>query len=66
MKTDPAGRPISARLAESDAAALEALATRHDRSLSREIARAIRFYLAHPQAATSPIPSPTPGIQGDA
>lgn len=49
-------RPVSTRLSEADAAALERLAARHDRSLSREVGRAIRFYLAHPDAATAPTP----------
>jgi hypothetical protein len=45
-------RPVSTRVREADAVALERLASRHDRSLSREVGRAIRFYLAHPDAAT--------------
>jgi hypothetical protein len=61
MANETAGRPISARLSDADATALERLAARHDRSLSREIGRAIRFYLAHPEAATSPIPSRSRG-----
>jgi hypothetical protein len=65
MTNDSAGRPISTRLNAADASALERLAARHDRSVSREVARAIKYYLAHPKLATSPIPSRTRGGDDD-
>jgi predicted transcriptional regulator len=50
------GRTLSARVTDSESNALAQLARRHDRSISREISRAIRHYLAHPEAAEQPLP----------
>ena len=46
-------RAVSARVHTEEVMALERLAARHDRTLSREVGRAIRFYLSHPEAATT-------------
>ena len=46
-------RSVSAPVGEWEAGALERLAAENDRTLSREVARAIRFYLSHPEAATT-------------
>ena len=45
------GVMIAARVAPAERAAIEDLARRCDRTPSREIRRAIRFYLAHWEAA---------------
>jgi predicted transcriptional regulator len=42
---------IAARISPSERAAVERLAKANDRTASREVRRAIRYYLAHPEAA---------------
>jgi hypothetical protein len=45
---------IGARVTIAQRAAIERLAATHDRTPSREVQRAIRYYLGHPEAADEP------------
>ena len=43
----PQRAPIATRLPDSDREAIERIASENDRTTSREVARAVHFYLAH-------------------
>jgi len=48
---DSRGVMVAARVSPSERVAIERLARASDRTPSREVRRAIRFYLAHSEAA---------------
>ncbi len=51
MNQDAGVELVTARVTGKEKADLERVARTHDRTLSREVRRAIRFYLSHLQEA---------------
>jgi hypothetical protein len=58
---EPAIELVAARVTKAERSAIEALAERHDRSASREVRRAIRFYLARFDEAQALLSKAGPG-----